>query len=134
MTRSKQNKICFKENLGVRMKKNVNILATLVLAFGLTAPAGIQAAGFFQNAAEFFGYTAAGSAGVEIGSAAGRGAAHHIGEMIPKGARGPIAVIGVAAVVAYLIYASREDSSAKNRNTRRAKSCSHKNCSSTDCK
>lgn len=115
------------------MQKNTHLLATLVLAFGLMMPAGIQAAGFFQNAAEFFGYTAAGSAGVAMGGAAGRGAAHHIGEMIPKGARGPIAVIGVAAVVAYLIYASREDSSAKNKN-RRARSCSHKNCPRTDCK
>lgn len=112
------------------MNKKLHLLATIVLAFGLMAPTSIQAAGFIDNFLGWFSTTAGASAGYEVGRAAGRGVSNQVGQLI-QGHEGKVLIAGAVALVAYIIYANREDHAEKNN--RRAKSCSDKNCSHKRC-
>ena len=116
------------------MKKNINLFATLILTLGLMAPSAIHARGFVDNFLGWFSTGAGASAGIEVGRAAGKGVAHHVGEMIPDNLKKPLIVVGLVGLVAYLIYANREESNHPRAKQSRVRSCSNKGCSHKKCR
>lgn len=117
------------------MKITTRLLATTVLISSLIAPSVIQANDFVDNFLGWFSTTAGASAGMEVGKAAGKGIAHHTGEMIPNNLKKPLIIAAAVGLVVYLIYANREETPNHHRKAHpRCRACSNKGCPHTKCK
>jgi hypothetical protein len=125
------------KNIGVLMKKKSNLIFTVLLGASLLAPTGMQAHPFIDNVITWFGSALGAGFGWELGSAVGKGTAHHLGEMIHPDLKKPLIVLTIVGAAVYIVYESRKGSARsdeREKNPKRVLSCANKKCSHRNCK